>query len=98
MSEKRVREPKNPKELVPGEVIGMLRKSSDGEKAGESLDGQEEAVLETCQDYALPIDKEYIWRERARLSGKLWWEGGGSTGIEGDDSAPRQVRPVLRNC
>ena len=95
MSGKRVREPKDAKDLVMGEVRGMLRKSSDGEKSGKSLDGQEGAVLETCQDYGLPIDKDFILRERAGLSGKLWWAGGGSTGIEGDDNGPRQTRPVL---
>ena len=95
MADKRVREPKDPRDLVLGEVIGMLRKSSDGEKAGKSLDGQEGAVLETSEDYKLPLDKEHIWREQAGQSGKLWWAGGGSTGIEGDDEGARKTRPVL---
>ena len=95
MSEKRIREPKEPKDLVHGEVFGMLRKSSDGEKAGKSLDGQEAGVLETCEDFGLPIDKECIWREQAGLSGKLWWAGGGSTGISGDDMGIQKTRPIL---
>lgn len=94
MAEQRVREPKDPRDLVLGEVIGMLRKSSDGEKAGKSLDGQEGAVLETCQDYNLPIDTEHIWREAAGMSGSLWWAGGGATGIAGDEAA-KKTRPVL---
>ena len=80
--------------FAPGSVWGYVRKSTKEEGAGRSLDDQEDCIMDTCETWGLPMTRDCLARENAGMSGKLWWAGGGGSGISGDHQE-KGFRPVL---
>lgn len=82
--------------LVSGQVWGYTRKSTREEGGtNKSQESQGAAVVDACADLGLPFTEDRLLHEQRGLSGALWWEGGGGTGVEGDPTAKKKARPKM---
>lgn len=88
--------PPDPHKLLPGQVKINGRKSTANEKtrAEKSLNDQRAYCEATCRQHSLRFSEEDWMPEPPGYSGALWWEGGGTNGLEQLDQS-RKTRPVL---
>ena len=88
--------PPDPSELLLGQVRQKGRKSTkkDASRGQKSLADQQKCTQATADRFGLPSTPEDWRAEAAGLSGTLWWDGGGTNGLE-DLDAKRKTRPVL---
>ena len=86
----------DPSQLLPGQVRQMGRKSTkkDASRGQKSLADQQKCTQATADRLGLPSTPDDWRAEAAGLGGDLWWEGGGTNGLE--DLDPRKkTRRVL---
>ena len=88
--------PPDPRSLLPGQKVEYGRKSTANEKkrAEKSLKDQSACTESTSRMHGLPSTEDDWLPEPAGHSGTLWWEGGGTNGLEVPD-LNRKTRPVL---
>ena len=88
--------PPDPRHLLPGQTKISARKSTANEKtrAEKSLNDQRAYCEATCRQHNLRFSEDDWMPEPPGYSGALWWEGGGTNGLEQLDHN-RKTRPVL---
>lgn len=84
-----------PDTIFPAQAIIYARKSTVAENSSKSIADQIEVCREVAADYDIPISEADILAEVAGHGGDEWWEGGGQSGIAGDDGHKQRTRPVL---
>ena len=86
--------PPDPRNLKPGQKFEYGRKSTANERSQKSLADQKKSTEATSARYGLPSTENDWMEEPKGYSGSLWWEGGGSNGLEEPDQK-QKVRPTF---
>ena len=87
--------PVNLAHLAPEATVLTGRKSTRNESSAKSLSDQRECAFETAAELGISVLEENWWPEAAGHGGDEWWEGGGASGLNGDQSSPGKTRPVF---
>jgi len=75
--------------------VSYSRKSTKEEGARKSIDDQNEVNQETAEEWGLPLLAECVFSEAEGMGGNLWYEGGGASGVIGDNRDKKRTRPIL---
>ncbi len=86
--------PPDPRNLKPGQKMEYGRKSTANERSQKSLADQKKCTEATSARYGLPSTENDWMEEPKGYSGSLWWENGGSNGLEEPDQK-QKVRPTF---